>query len=76
MDFHLGGDLAKYRFESDGDERELWGTALFALARAKFRPNLERTEAARSALRNLASASGALVTIREAARDLHSFSGS
>src|SRR5215203_4897312 len=43
MDFHLGGDLAKYRFESDGDERELWGTALFALARAKFRPSLERT---------------------------------
>jgi hypothetical protein len=50
------GDLGKYRFESDGDEREIWGTALFALARAKFRPSVEHTEAARSALRNLASA--------------------
>jgi hypothetical protein len=72
----LRGDLGKYRFESDGAEREIWGTALFALARAKFRPSVERTEAARSALRNLASASGALVTIREAARELHGFSGS
>ncbi len=72
----LRGDLGKYRFESDGAEREIWGTALFALARAKFRPSVERTEAARSALRNLASASGALVTIREAAREPHGFSGS
>jgi hypothetical protein len=70
------GDLGKYRFESDGDEREIWGTALSALASAKFRPSVERTEAARSALRNLASASGALATIREAPRHLHSFSGS
>src|SRR5215211_6015980 len=68
------GDLGKYRFESDGDERELWGTALFALARAKFRPSLEHGPLA---LRCVTSAaSGALVTIREAARDLHSFSGS
>ena len=59
-----GGDIARYRFASGGAERDAWGRALFALTSAKFHPRLDKTEAARSALRRLAWAAGALVTIR------------
>jgi hypothetical protein len=59
-----GGDVGRYRFAPGGAERDAWGTALFALTSAKFHPRLDKTEAARSALRRLASAAGALVTIR------------
>jgi hypothetical protein len=63
-----GGDIGRYRFAPSGAERDAWGMALFALTRAKFHPRLDKTEAARSALRRLAFAAGALVTIRDGAR--------
>jgi hypothetical protein len=59
-----GGELRRYRFAGGGVEREAWGSALFALTNAKFHPRPKQTEAARSALRRLALAAGALVTIR------------
>jgi hypothetical protein len=62
-----GGDIGRYRFAFGGAERDAWGRALFALTSAKFHPRLDKTEAARSALRGLASAAGALVTIRGSA---------
>ena len=55
------GPIARYRFASRGGEREAWSTALYALTRAKSRG--DKTEEARSALRRLAFAAGALVTI-------------
>jgi hypothetical protein len=61
------GDIGRYRFAPGGAEREAWGAALFALTRAKFHPRPDKTEAARSALRSLAAACGALVTIRASA---------
>ena len=57
------GPIARYRFASRGGEREAWSTALYALTRAKFHPRGDKTEEARSALRRLAFAAGALVTI-------------
>ncbi|HZY21645.1 MAG TPA: hypothetical protein VFE80_04520 [Beijerinckiaceae bacterium] len=58
------GPIARYRFASrSGGEREAWSTALYALTRAKFHPRGDKTEEARSALRRLAFAAGALVTI-------------
>ena len=57
------GRSPAYRFASRGGEREAWSTALYALTRAKFHPRGDKTEEARSALRRLAFAAGALVTI-------------
>ena len=57
------GPIARYRFAGRGGEREAWSTALYALTRAKFHPRGDKTEEARSALRRLAFAAGALVTI-------------
>jgi hypothetical protein len=57
------GPLRSYRFAGRGVEREAWSTALYALTRAKFYPRGDKTEEARSALRKLAFAAGALVTI-------------
>src|SRR3954468_9449800 len=58
------GPIARYRFPSrSGGEREAWSTALYALTRAKFHPRGDKTEEARSALRKLAFAAGAVVTI-------------
>jgi len=62
------GDIGRYRFAPGGAERDAWGAALFALTRAKFHPRLDKTEVARMALRKLAAASGALVTIRVGAK--------
>ena len=64
-----GGDIARYRFAPGEAEREAWGQALFALSHAKFHPRGDKTETARTALRRLALAAGALVTIRGAVRD-------
>ena len=55
------GSLGRYRFGPQGCEQEEWGAALDALAQAKFQPRSENTESARSALRTLALAAGALV---------------
>jgi hypothetical protein len=56
------GAIGRYRFDPRGCEREAWSTALDALARAKFEPRPDYTGRARSALRTLAIAAGALVT--------------
>src|SRR5829696_8334276 len=58
------GDLGAFRFQKNHRERAEWTQALYALTRAKFDPNSDNIEAARSALRNLAAASGALVTVQ------------
>ena len=60
------GPIGRYRFAGRGGEREAWSTALYALTRAKFHPRGDKTEEARSALRKLAVAAGALVTITRA----------
>jgi hypothetical protein len=58
------GDLGAFRFQKNHCERAEWTQALYALTRAKFDPNPDKIETARSALRNLAAASGALVTVQ------------
>lgn len=61
------GAIGRYRFaRRGGGERKEWSTALYALTRAKFHPRGDKTEEARSALRALAFAAGALVTISRA----------
>lgn len=57
------GQIGRHRFARRGAERAEWSAALYALTRAKFHPRGDKTEAARSALRALALAAGALVTI-------------
>lgn len=57
------GRIGRYRFARRGGERAEWSAALYALTRAKFHPRGDKTEEARSALRTLACAAGALVTI-------------
>jgi hypothetical protein len=58
------GDLGAFRFQKNHRERAEWTQALYALTRAKFDPNPDKIETARSALRSLAAASGALVTVQ------------
>ena len=58
------GDLGAFRFQKNHCERAEWTKALFALTRAKSDPNPDKIETARSAFRNLAAASGALVTVQ------------
>src|SRR5215207_9473524 len=58
------GDLGAFRFQKNHREGAEWTQALYALTRAKFDPNADKIETARSALRNLAAASGALVTVQ------------
>ncbi len=58
------GDLGAFRFQKNHCERAEWTQALYALTRAKFDPNPDKIETARSAFRKLAAASGALVTVR------------
>ena len=58
------GDLGAFRFQKNHCERAEWTQALCALTRAKFDSNPDKIETARSAFRNLAAASGALVTVR------------
>ena len=60
------GDLRAFRFDKNHGERAEWARALYALTRAKFNPHPDKTEAARSALRNLAEAAGAFVTLQHA----------
>ena len=58
------GDLGAFRFQKNHRERAEWTQALYTLTRAKFDPNPDKIETARSALRNLAAASGALVSVQ------------
>src|SRR5215204_5827718 len=58
------GDLGAFRFQKNHCERAEWTQALYALTRAKFYTNTDKIEIARSALRNLAAASGSLVTVQ------------
>ena len=45
------GDLGAFRFQKNHCERAEWTQALYALTRAKFDPNPDKIETARSALR-------------------------
>ena len=58
------GDLGAFRFEKNHFERAEWTKTLYALTQAKFDSSSDKIEAGRSALRNLAEASGALVTVQ------------